>query len=50
MDVTAGAFTYARRDRFMRFERTMHMDRDGQLIDANESHRASCIRIATRPT
>jgi lipopolysaccharide transport protein LptA len=37
MDVTAGAFTYARRDRFMRFERTMHMDRGGQLIDANDS-------------
>ena len=36
MDVTAGAFTYARRDRFMRFERTMHMDRGGQLIDADE--------------
>ena len=36
MDVTAGAFTYARRDRFMRFERTMHMDRGGQLIDADD--------------
>ena len=36
MDVTAGAFTYARRDRFMRFERTMHMDRSGQLIDADD--------------
>ena len=38
MDVTAGSFTYARRDRFMRFERTMHMDRDGQLIDADLAH------------
>src|SRR5688572_1688057 len=38
MDVTAGGFTYARRDRFMRFERTMHMDRAGQLIDADEAH------------
>jgi lipopolysaccharide transport protein LptA len=38
MDVKAGGFTYARRDRFMRFERTMHMDRAGQLIDADESH------------
>ena len=38
MDVTAGSFTYARRDRFMRFERTMHMDRDGQLIDADIAH------------
>ena len=37
MAFTAGAFGYARRDRYMRFERTMHMDREGQLIDANES-------------
>ena len=36
MDVTAGGFIYARRDRYLRFERTMHMDRDGQLIDADE--------------
>lgn len=35
--VTAGRFGYARRDRYMRFENTMHMDREGQLIDANES-------------
>ena len=38
MDVTAGGFVYARRDRFMRFERTMHMDRAGQLIDADDGH------------
>ena len=38
MDVTAGTFIYARRDRFMRFERTMHMDRAGQLIDAETGH------------
>jgi lipopolysaccharide export system protein LptA len=38
MDVKAGAFIYARRDRFMRFERTMHMDRNGQLIDADTGH------------
>ena len=37
MDVTAGAFGFARTDRYMRFERTMHMDRDGQIIDANEA-------------
>ena len=37
MDVTAGAFGFARTDRYMRFERTMHMDRGGQLIDANEA-------------
>ena len=37
MDVTAGAFGFARRDRYMRFERTMHMDREGQIIDANEA-------------
>lgn len=34
MDVAAGGFTYARRDRYMAFERTMHMDRSGQLMDA----------------
>ena len=38
MDVTAGGFVYARRDRFMHFERTMHMDRGGQLIDADDAH------------
>ena len=37
MHVTAGGFIYARRDRYMRFERTMHMDRGGQLIDADDS-------------
>ena len=35
MDVTAGGFIYARKDRYMRFDRTMHMDRGGQLIDAD---------------
>ena len=38
MDVTAGAFVYARRDRYMRFDKTMHMDRNGQLIDADSCH------------
>jgi lipopolysaccharide export system protein LptA len=33
--VTAGAFTFARRDHLMRFERTMHIDRGGELIDAD---------------
>lgn len=37
MAVTAGAFGFARTDRYMRFERTMHMDRDGQIIDATEA-------------
>ena len=37
MAFTSGSFGYARRDRYMRFERTMHMDREGELIDANES-------------
>ena len=37
MDVTAGAFGFARTDRYMRFERTMHMDRQGQTIDASEA-------------
>jgi LPS export ABC transporter protein LptC/lipopolysaccharide transport protein LptA len=36
MDVTSGAFGFARAERYMRFERTMHMDRGGQIIDANE--------------
>ncbi len=36
MDITAGAFGFARTDRYMRFERTMHMDREGQIIDANQ--------------
>lgn len=37
MDVTAGAFGYARRDRYLRFEKTMHMDRERQVTDANEA-------------
>lgn len=37
MSFTAGGFGYARRDRYMRFERGMHMDREGQLLDATES-------------
>lgn len=37
MDVTAGAFGFARADRYMRFERTMHMVRDGQVIDAADA-------------
>ncbi len=36
-DITAGAFGFARRDRYMRFERTMHMVRDGQVTDAGEA-------------
>lgn len=37
MAFTAGAFGFARRDRYMRFEKSVHIDRDGQLIDAAES-------------
>lgn len=37
MAFTAGTFGYARRDRYMRFEKTMHMDREGQQIDADSS-------------
>jgi lipopolysaccharide transport protein LptA len=37
MDVKAGAFTYARRDRYMLFQNTVHMDRGGQLMDADNS-------------
>jgi LPS export ABC transporter protein LptC len=34
---TSGKFINARRDRYMRFEGTVHMDREGQLIDADSS-------------
>ncbi|MEO7156368.1 MAG: LptA/OstA family protein, partial [Vicinamibacterales bacterium] len=37
MAFTAGTFGFARRDRYMRFEKTMHMDREGQLMDADTS-------------
>lgn len=37
MDVKAGGFVYARRDRYMNFQRTMHMDRGGQLMDADDA-------------
>jgi lipopolysaccharide transport protein LptA len=37
MAFTAGSFTYARRDRYMQFDKTMHMDREGQVIDADSS-------------
>lgn len=37
MAFTSGTFGYARRDRYMRFEKTMHMDRDGQVIDADSA-------------
>jgi lipopolysaccharide transport protein LptA len=37
MDVKAGGFVYARADRYMTFHRTMHMDRGGQLMDADEA-------------
>ena len=37
MAFTSGSFGYARRDRYMRFERTMHMEREGQVIDAGNS-------------
>ena len=36
-DLTAGAFGFARRERYMRLERTMHMEREGQVTDANEA-------------
>ena len=37
MAFTAGTFTYARRDRYMRLENVMHMDREAQQIDADNS-------------
>ncbi len=35
VSVTAGAAGYARRDRYMRFERGVHMVRGGQAVDAD---------------
>ena len=37
MAFTAGSFGYARRDRYMRLERSMRMDRDGQQMDAENA-------------
>jgi lipopolysaccharide export system protein LptA len=37
MAFTSGVFEYARRDRYMRFDKTMHMERDGQIIDAGSA-------------
>jgi lipopolysaccharide export system protein LptA len=37
MAFTSGSFGFARKDRYMRFEKTMHMDREGQLMDADSS-------------
>jgi LPS export ABC transporter protein LptC/lipopolysaccharide transport protein LptA len=37
MAFTSGTFTFARRDRYMRFEKTMHMDRESQVIDADSA-------------
>ncbi len=37
MAFTAGTFGYARRDRYMRLEKTLRIDREGQVIDAAES-------------
>jgi lipopolysaccharide export system protein LptA len=36
-DVTAGALTYARADRYLHFERTVHMTRGTQVVDAAEA-------------
>jgi lipopolysaccharide export system protein LptA len=36
-DVTAGALTYARTDRFLHFERTVHMTRGTQVVDAADA-------------
>jgi LPS export ABC transporter protein LptC/lipopolysaccharide transport protein LptA len=37
MDVTAGAAGFARKDRYMRFERTVHLVREGQVVDADDA-------------
>jgi lipopolysaccharide export system protein LptA len=35
LEVTSGAATFARRDHLVKFERTMHVQRSGQVIDAD---------------
>jgi LPS export ABC transporter protein LptC len=37
MDVTSGAAGFARKDRYMRFERTVHLVREGQVVDADDA-------------
>lgn len=37
MDVKAGAAGFARKDRYMRFERTVHLVREGQIADADDA-------------
>lgn len=37
MAFTSGTFDYARRDRYMHFDKTMHMEREGQIIDAGNA-------------
>jgi LPS export ABC transporter protein LptC len=37
MAFTSGTFTFARRDRYMQFQKTMHMDRESQVIDADSA-------------
>jgi lipopolysaccharide export system protein LptA len=37
MSFTSGTFGYARRERYMRFEQTMHMDREAQVMDADSA-------------
>ena len=37
MDITAGAAGFARKDRYMRFERQVHLVREGQVVDADDA-------------
>ncbi len=37
MDVTSGAAGFARKDRYMRFERTVRLVREGQVVDADDA-------------
>jgi LPS export ABC transporter protein LptC len=37
MDVKSGAAGFARKERYMRFERTVHLVREGQVVDADEA-------------
>lgn len=35
MSFTSGTFEYARKDRYMNFQKVVHMEREGQVIDAD---------------
>jgi len=37
IEITAGTAAFARRDKFIRFDNAVHIQRDGQVIDANSA-------------